>query len=42
MNITKKKQAHRYKEQTNSYQRGEKREKIQDRGRGLGGTNYYE
>ena len=38
VNIMKKKRAHRYKEQTSSYQWGEKRGKMQDRRRGLGGT----
>ena len=40
MNITKKKQTHRYRE-TSGYQWGEEREEGQDRGRGLKGTNYY-
>ena len=34
----KKKQVHRYKEQTRSYQWGEKGGNTQDRRRGLGGT----
>ena len=40
VNITKKKQAHRYKGQTSGYQWGEGREEGQDRGRVLS-TNYY-
>ena len=31
----------RYREQTSGYQWGERREERQDRGMGLGGTNYY-
>ena len=41
MNITKKKQTHRYRKQTGGYQRGEGRDEAQDKGRGLRGTNYY-
>ena len=41
MNITKQKQTHRYREQTNGYQWGEGREERQYTGRGLRGTNYY-
>ena len=37
VNITKKKQTHRYREETSDYQWGE----GHDRGRGLRGTNYY-
>ena len=40
VNITKKKQTHRYREQTTGYQWGEGRAEGQDRGRGLRGTNY--
>ena len=40
VNITKKKQTHRYREQTSGYQWGEGRGERQDRGRGLRGTNY--
>ena len=33
---------HRYREKkTSGYQWGEREEERQDRGRGLGGTNYY-
>ena len=39
--MTKKKQAHRFKEQTNGYQWGEGSEEGQDSGIWLGGTNYY-
>ena len=38
--ITKKKQTHRYREQTSGYQWGEGRGEGQYRGRGLRGTNY--
>ena len=38
--MTKRKQTHRYREQTSSYQRGEGKEEGQDRGRVLRGTNY--
>ena len=41
VNITKKKQTHRYREQTSAYQWGGGRREGQDRGRGLRGTNYY-
>ena len=41
MNITKQKQTHRCRDQTSSYQLGERRADEQDRGRGLRGTNYY-
>ena len=37
MNKTKKKQIHRYREQTDVYQYGEEREKGQYRSRGKGG-----
>ena len=40
VNITKKKQTHRYREQTHGYQWGEGKGKGQDKGRGLKGTNY--
>ena len=39
--ITKKKQTHRYREQTSGYQLGERGGKEQYRGMGLRGTNYY-
>ena len=41
MNITKKKQTHRYREQTSGYQWGEGRREEQYKGKGLTGTNYY-
>ena len=41
MNITKRKQTHRYREQAISYQWGERRGEGQDIGRGLRVTNYY-
>ena len=41
VNMTKKKQTHRYTEQTSSYQEGRGKEEVQDRGTGLRGTNYY-
>ena len=41
MNITKKKQTHRYRKQTCGYQWGEGSREGQERGRGLRGTNYY-
>ena len=41
VNITKKKQTHRYREQTSGYQWGEGSGEGQCRGRGLRGTNYY-
>ena len=40
VNITKKKQTHRYREQTSSYLWGEGRGEGQYRGRGLRSTNY--
>ena len=40
VNKTKKKEAHRYKEQTSGYQLGEGIEEGQNRGRWLTGTNY--
>ena len=40
VNITKKKQTHRYREQTSGYRWGEGRGERQCRGRGLRGTNY--
>ena len=39
VNLTEKKQIHRYREQTNGYQWGERREEGQDRAGGLRGTN---
>ena len=39
MNITKQKQIHRYREQTNGYQWGERIEEEQDRDSGLRGKN---
>ena len=41
VNITKKKQTHKYREQTRGYQWGERRKEGQDKGRGLRGANYY-
>ena len=41
MNITKKKQTHRYKERTGGYHWGKERRKRKERGRGLQGTNNY-
>ena len=41
MNITKKKQTHRYREQTTGCQWGEGCGEGQDRGKRLRGTNYY-
>ena len=41
LTITKKKQTHRYREQTNGYQWEEGRGRGQNRGRGVRGTNYY-
>ena len=41
LNITKKKQTHRYREHTGGYQWGEGRGEGQYRRRGLQGTNYY-
>ena len=41
MNITKKKQTHRNREQTSGYQWGEGRGKGPYGGGGLGGTSYY-
>ena len=40
VNVTKKKQTHSYKEQSSSYQRGERRGEGQNRGRGESDTNY--
>ena len=40
VNITKKKQIHRYREQTSGYQWGEGRGEGHYRGGVLGGTNY--
>ena len=40
MNITKKKQTQRYREQTSGYQWGDGREEGHYRGRGLRDTNY--
>ena len=41
MNLTKKKQTHKYREQTSGYQRGERRGKGQYKAKGLRSTNYY-
>ena len=41
MNITKKNQTHRYREQISGYQWGKGWEKGQDRDRGLRDTKYY-
>ena len=41
VNITKKKQTHRYKERTGGYHWGKERRKRKERGRGLQGTNNY-
>ena len=41
MNITTKKQTHRYRGQTSGYQWGKGRGEGQDKGMGLRGTNYY-
>ena len=41
MSITKKKQTHRYKEQTSGYQWGERRGEGQNRGTGLRGTDMH-
>ena len=41
MNLTKKKQTHRYREQTIGYQWGERNREGKDQGRGLRGTNYW-
>ena len=41
MNITKKKQIHRYREQTSGYQWGDGKGEGRHRGRGLRGTNSY-
>ena len=38
--MTKKKQTHKYGEQTSGYPWGEGRREKQNRGRGLRGTNY--
>ena len=40
VNITKKKQTHKYRKQTSGYQWGEERREGQNRGRGIRGTNY--
>ena len=40
VNVTKKNQTHRYREQTSGYQWGEGRGEGQNRGRELRGTNY--
>ena len=40
VNMTKKKQTHRYREQTSGYQWGEERGEGQYRGRGVKGTNF--
>ena len=40
MNITKKKQTHRHREQASGYQWGEGRREGQYSGKGLRGTNY--
>ena len=39
VNITKKKQAHKYREQTSGYQGRDRREEEQYRNRGVRGTN---
>ena len=41
MNLTKKKQTHKYREQTSGYQRGERKGKRQYQAKGLRSTNYY-
>ena len=41
VNITEKKQTHRYRKQTRSYQWGERTREGQNIGRGLNGTNNY-
>ena len=41
VNITKRKQTHRYGEETSGYQWGDRKGEDQHRGRGLRGTNYY-
>ena len=41
VNIIKKKQSHRYREQIVGYQRGERREEGQVSGRRLRGASYY-
>ena len=41
MNTTKKKQTHRYREQTSGYQQGGGRGEGQERGKGLRDENYY-
>ena len=41
MNITKKKQTQRYREQISGYQWGEGKREGQDKSRELRGTNYY-
>ena len=40
MSITKQRQTHRYRKQTNGYQWGDRREEGQERARGLRGANY--
>ena len=40
-NVTKKKQTHRYREQSSGYQEGRGKDVGQNRGRGLRSTNYY-
>ena len=40
VSIRKKKQTHRFREQTRGYQWGEERREGQNRGRGIRGTNY--
>ena len=40
-NITKKRQTHKYREETSGYKWGEGMGDGQYRGRGLRGTNYY-
>ena len=40
VSITKRKQTHRYREQTSDYQRGEGRGEGRYTGRGVKGTNY--
>ena len=41
MTITKRKQTHRYREQTSGYQWEEERGQGQNKSKGLRGTNYY-
>ena len=40
VNVTKKKQMHRYREHTSGYQKGEGQGEGHDSSRGLRGTNY--